>query len=306
VLVATVVKKGVQKMRRVVFIGLCFAVALFCLPLSHAADCRFALGFASLHDMVPDVVGQCLENERYNPANGDALQQTTGGLLVWRKVDNFTAFTNGYWTWINGPNGLEDRLNTDRFDWEKDPITQPATPTIPAPILTATPAAVIASTPLPLGGHPWITDKDLRQQQTAERRGVAVNLQRVACGSPDTVRKRDDFGLLRAGNPAASATTIIVIWLKIENRTDKPMLVSPSGPQATLAAGTEQVAGEIMLGDDIGGEFPPGAIREGKVIFLLKRLPCLSIPSGKYTIKAPQVPGGYLKSEDYTLDFMLR
>ena len=76
------------------------------------AECRFVLGFKSLRDLIGhDIVGQCLENEHYN-AIGDSVQQTTGGLLVWRKADNWTAFTDGYRTWINGPQGLQQRLNT--------------------------------------------------------------------------------------------------------------------------------------------------------------------------------------------------
>lgn len=88
-----------------------------------AADCQFILGFAALKALIdaaagPDKVGACLENQRFNPENGDALQQTTGGLLVWRKADNWTAFTDGYRTWINGPHGLQARLNTEQFEWE--------------------------------------------------------------------------------------------------------------------------------------------------------------------------------------------
>ena len=79
---------------------------------------EFKLGFAALADQIREVVGMPLENEHYG-ANGDSLQRTTTGLMVWRKADNWTAFTNGYMTWINGPLGLQSRLNTDRFDWEK-------------------------------------------------------------------------------------------------------------------------------------------------------------------------------------------
>lgn len=91
-----------------------------------ATDCQFILGFATLKALLdaaegPDKVGQCLEDQRFNPANGDALQQTTGGLLVWRKLDNWTAFTDGYRTWINGPDGLQAQLNTERFSWEPVP-----------------------------------------------------------------------------------------------------------------------------------------------------------------------------------------
>ena len=94
-------------------------------PTAKAADCGFVLGFAALHDLIPDVVGDCIADEYHNPQNGDGLQETTGGLLVWRKADNWTAFTDGYRTWINGPYGLQQRLNAERFDWEADGSTVP-------------------------------------------------------------------------------------------------------------------------------------------------------------------------------------
>ncbi|HEX6513225.1 MAG TPA: PQQ-dependent sugar dehydrogenase [Chloroflexota bacterium] len=75
------------------------------------------LGFKALHDAIPAVVGDCADNQAF-AANGDALQHTANGLLVWRKADNFTAFTDGFHTWVNGPNGIQERLNTDRFPWE--------------------------------------------------------------------------------------------------------------------------------------------------------------------------------------------
>ena len=86
------------------------------------AHCEFILGFAALKAAIdeaegPEKVGACLENQRF-AANGNAEQQTTGGLLVWRKQDNFTAFTDGYRTWANGPQGLQVRLNTESFAWE--------------------------------------------------------------------------------------------------------------------------------------------------------------------------------------------
>ena len=85
-----------------------------------AASCEFRLGFAALKATLPAVVGDCLENERHNPRNGDGLQPTTRGMLVWRKADNLTAFTDGYRSWIVGPAGIVSRLGTERFDWEAD------------------------------------------------------------------------------------------------------------------------------------------------------------------------------------------
>ncbi len=111
---------------------LLLALAIALSPLAkipepaQAAECQFVLGFLSLQQMIPDIVGNCLTNVQYNPANGDGLQMTTGwhgngGMLVWRKADNFTAFTDGYHTWVNGPFGLQERLNSQRFFWEWNP-----------------------------------------------------------------------------------------------------------------------------------------------------------------------------------------
>lgn len=92
----------------------------FVVPTHASNHCQFVLGFATLREIIGhDIVGECLENQRY-AANGNAEQRTTGGLMVWRKADNWTAFTDGYHTWINGPNGLQQRLNTERFEWEAD------------------------------------------------------------------------------------------------------------------------------------------------------------------------------------------
>jgi hypothetical protein len=75
-------------------------------------------GFKALHDLIPGIVGECQSNEIHS-ANGDGLQYTTGGLMVWRKADNWTAFTNGSITWLNGPCGLQTRPNEGPFyPWE--------------------------------------------------------------------------------------------------------------------------------------------------------------------------------------------
>ncbi|MGI8916756.1 MAG: Gmad2 immunoglobulin-like domain-containing protein [Chloroflexota bacterium] len=106
-------------MRRVLRV---LAILMCLLPAAvgqaQAASCHFVLGFATLAGLIPQTVGQCVENESHNPATGDTLQHTTGGLLVWRQADNWTAFTDGNHTWLNGPNGLQQRLNTQRFSWE--------------------------------------------------------------------------------------------------------------------------------------------------------------------------------------------
>jgi enterochelin esterase-like enzyme len=78
---------------------------------------EFMLGFAALASQIPGVVGVPLESEHWG-ANGDSLQQTSTGLMAWRKADNWTAFTDGSQTWINGPYGVQMRANDALFPWE--------------------------------------------------------------------------------------------------------------------------------------------------------------------------------------------
>ncbi|MCC7106675.1 MAG: hypothetical protein IT307_16175 [Chloroflexi bacterium] len=116
-------------------------------PAARAADCEFLFGFKALHDLIPNTVGDCVSDEEHNPENGDGLQQTTNGLMVWRKADNWTAFTDGSMTWINGPSGLQSRSNNDRFPWEA--VAQPSQPSTPASPPASAPAPVPTATPTP-------------------------------------------------------------------------------------------------------------------------------------------------------------
>ena len=77
------------------------------------------MGFQTLYDLLPDRIGACVGAQSF-AANGDALQKTTKGLLVWHKDTNWTAFTDGYRTWVNGPYGIQERLNTECFAWESE------------------------------------------------------------------------------------------------------------------------------------------------------------------------------------------
>ena len=120
-------------------------------PANAQSLCRFVLGFAALRDQVgAQKVGSCLEDERFNLENGNAEQRTTGGLMVWRKIDNFTAFTDGGTTWVNGPNGLQSRPNGERFGWEKDPVQSVRTqPTAPVAVPIAPTSTSVPATPVP-------------------------------------------------------------------------------------------------------------------------------------------------------------
>jgi hypothetical protein len=137
---------------------LAVAVALIVPQIGKSAEaspaeqtCTFNLGFATLRDMIiaqyGDIVGACLENEHYDPYTGDSLQQTRGGLMVWRKADNWTAFTDGATTYLNGPTGLAVRPNAGPlFPWENPAPPGPPGPT-PAPIQPPAPGATATPTP---------------------------------------------------------------------------------------------------------------------------------------------------------------
>jgi hypothetical protein len=105
-------------LRKATFAGL--ALALFMVLAAGTAlaqQAEFRLGFAGLANMIPGVVGQPVTDEMHD-ARGNAIQQTTTGLMFWRQANNLTSFTDGFRTWRLGPQGLQERLNTDRFGWE--------------------------------------------------------------------------------------------------------------------------------------------------------------------------------------------
>ncbi len=112
---------------------------------------QFRDGFKAIADQIPDVVGQPLEEEQIAP-NGDILQRTTRGLMVWRKADRWNSFTDGSFTWILGPYGLQSRPNGESFAWEQlAPPPAPAPLPVPEPVapVAAQPPAVYQPAPLP-------------------------------------------------------------------------------------------------------------------------------------------------------------
>lgn len=170
---------------------------------TEAQGCVFQLGFATLRDMIVaaqgDIVGQCIENEWHNAFNGDGLQRTTGGLFAWRKADNWTAFTNGATTWLNGPCGLQARPNPEIggfvFAWEGRPgvactgdamvawtppppdTSQPPAPAPPGPAApTSTPGPSASSAPT----------VELRVSEDRPRQGETFTV-RVEANDPEGI-----------------------------------------------------------------------------------------------------------------------
>jgi hypothetical protein len=70
-------------------------------------------------------------------------------MLVWRKADNWTAFTNGFETWLNGPQGLQRRLNTETFAWEQGAAPGSAAPQAQASGISVSGPTVASPTAVP-------------------------------------------------------------------------------------------------------------------------------------------------------------
>ena len=78
----------------------------------------FLFGFATLKAQLGAIMGEPAECQHFNPANGDALLQTTTRPLVTGHVEPPT-FTDGYRHWANTPLGL--------LFWLGDAIDPPPT-----------------------------------------------------------------------------------------------------------------------------------------------------------------------------------
>src|SRR5215212_4842158 len=98
-------------MVRLVAIVVAAAVCYVLAPLGVVAqaDCQFTLGFKTLRDKIPEIVGNCLENEHFEPSTGTERQRTTGGLLSWRRADGWSTFTDGVTLWVDQPDGVSAR-----------------------------------------------------------------------------------------------------------------------------------------------------------------------------------------------------
>jgi hypothetical protein len=88
--------------------------------------CSILQRFQRLVEQIPEMVGDCLEDEQVDATTGDVQQPTTGGVLRWRQADGLTSFTDGSTTWLLGPEGLVSRPNdAPPFIWESAPAVAP-------------------------------------------------------------------------------------------------------------------------------------------------------------------------------------
>jgi hypothetical protein len=175
--------------------------------------CQFRLGFAALHDLIPRHVGDCADDETHDPGSGDALQHTTAGLLVWRKAENVTAFTDGYWTWIQGASGPIKRLNAQRFSWEANPERLPIA-TLPAGAGVLPPVAPGAILPahriVAFYGNPLVPAMGALGQGSPDQMLARLQQQATAYAAADPSRPVQPalelIAVVAEGSPGADGT----------------------------------------------------------------------------------------------------
>src|SRR5215204_1616495 len=103
--------------------------APFCRP---GQTPQFVLGFASLKAQLGSVMGEPVECEHPNNANGDTLQKTSTGLAYWRKSTNTPTFTDGYRHWAITSSGLVSWVGASPDPPSLAVPQPPPTPTPPA------------------------------------------------------------------------------------------------------------------------------------------------------------------------------
>jgi hypothetical protein len=231
---------------------------------AQAATCQFVLGFQMLESMIPGIVGDCLVDEHHNPDNGDGLQETTGpngagGLLVWRKADNWTAYTDGYHTWVNGPYGLRERLNTECFSWEagcKNPLPSTTATVSFTSVTGANPGGTASATIQTQAGadchiayigplhHVFLSDGGALAPQTAPSSGTVTWSWPISADTPDgqgSVTVSCDG--VTIANPIQIGSTAVTVTFTS---------VNGAAPGGTASATVQTMAGALCRIDYFG------------------------------------------------------
>jgi hypothetical protein len=136
---------------RILALAACLAapVGLGPPPRPALADCALAIEFQRIHDAIPDVSGECVEDAHREPSLGDVVQATGNGLFVQRAYDGVALFTDDQTSWLWTDCGVLARPADARFDWEAGRTPSCHTPlaAIPKPYFVLNPPRDIPSNP---------------------------------------------------------------------------------------------------------------------------------------------------------------
>ncbi len=113
-------------LRRALALVLSFYLLFTSAPPGMAQEttgCQYQFGFQTLHQQIPEIVGDCVTNEIYDPAQGWSTQITQNGVLIWRASDNWTGFVAAETAWVLGPGGAQSVPAAATGIWGQDQST---------------------------------------------------------------------------------------------------------------------------------------------------------------------------------------
>jgi hypothetical protein len=201
--------------------------------------------------------------------------------------------------------GCSDEVGTIARSTPTGGIPTPLNPT-PAigadvPPTEAGPANVeVLATPTPASDILEVAKRESTGTVMLESEGVVITVHRVAVASfQEFYAASDEAGrrALDTFGDAEGALTIGQIELSIENASGSRRTVYPN--QGTVVVGNEQVDVSLFLSDDIGGEYFPGVVKEGRVLFFLKRLAYTDVASVLYVVGYPFGETFNFAAQDY-------
>lgn len=201
-------------------------------PAPTRPACTLGPSFEQLGRAVgSDLVGECVENQRTNPATGDLEQRTTRGLLVWRKADGLATFTNGASAYYGCSDGIQKRSSAEPFACGlalASPVPGPA-PRL-APVASPTAVPIAAACP---GAIPWSEARG----QVGRQATIGGPVARASYAS--TTRGQPTFVDLGLGFPDPNRFTI-VIWGAARR-------AFPTPPEQLYTGKTVCVTGDVTL-----------------------------------------------------------
>ena len=136
----------------------------FCAP---GETPQFRFGFAFLSSRLGETMGNPIECEHGNPANGDPLQATTTGLAYYRSYTNTPTFTDGWNHWAWTASGL--------VYWTG---SSPDPPGVFVPTPTPSPTPTLAELPAPTAAI------DEPAGDTSVARGAVLNVRGHGIAAP--------------------------------------------------------------------------------------------------------------------------
>lgn len=146
-----------------------------------------------------------------------------------------------------------------------------------------------AATPTATSGEPddlsLDSVRETSEPQTIVSGGVSITISRLAVADyAEFYDKQDAAGRrsLDTFSDTGGAITIGQIEIAVENGTDQPINIYPD--QGVAIVGNEQVDVSLFLSDDVGGEYFPGVLKEGRVYFFLEPVPTGEIESVTYVV----------------------